>query len=172
MLRIWFRPRILRNVTNVDWSTKILGHATKMPIYIVSSLSDRACLYFSADSTQTATALGKLGHPDGELNLTRAAAKHNVIQMVRHLYMVYVQINPYPYLHRSRPWPHVHSTRSSTMRHPVRSSFFSCTSTRTGKLRRNSFSTRRSAGLRACSSLSMPLNLVAARRQVVSQPVL
>ncbi|KAI0724176.1 FMN-dependent dehydrogenase-domain-containing protein [Fomitopsis betulina] len=62
--RIWFRPRILRNVTNVDWSTKILGHATKMPIYI------------------TATALGKLGHPDGELNLTRAAAKHNVIQMI------------------------------------------------------------------------------------------
>jgi L-lactate dehydrogenase (cytochrome) len=33
--------------------------------------------------TQTATALGKLGHPDGELNLTRAAAKHGVIQMVR-----------------------------------------------------------------------------------------
>lgn len=32
---------------------------------------------------QTATALGKLGHPDGELNLTRAAAKHGVIQMVR-----------------------------------------------------------------------------------------
>lgn len=32
---------------------------------------------------QTATALGKLGHPDGELNLTRAAAKHDIIQMVR-----------------------------------------------------------------------------------------
>lgn len=31
---------------------------------------------------QTATALGKLGHPDGELNLTRAAAKYNIIQMV------------------------------------------------------------------------------------------
>ena len=31
---------------------------------------------------QTATALGKLGHPDGELNLTKAAAKHGVIQMV------------------------------------------------------------------------------------------
>ncbi|KAG6902768.1 hypothetical protein C0995_011916 [Termitomyces sp. Mi166 len=30
---------------------------------------------------QTATALGKLGHPDGELNLTRAAAKHGLIQM-------------------------------------------------------------------------------------------
>ncbi|KAG9221210.1 hypothetical protein CCMSSC00406_0007384 [Pleurotus cornucopiae] len=62
--RIWFRPRILRNVTKVDWSTKILGHKTSMPVYI------------------TATALGKLGHPDGELNLTRAAAKHGVIQMV------------------------------------------------------------------------------------------
>jgi hypothetical protein len=32
---------------------------------------------------QTATALGKLGHRDGELNLTRAAAKHGIIQMVR-----------------------------------------------------------------------------------------
>ncbi|KIP11351.1 hypothetical protein PHLGIDRAFT_124991 [Phlebiopsis gigantea 11061_1 CR5-6] len=62
--RIWFRPRILRNVTNVDWSTKILGIPTKLPIYI------------------TATALGKLGHPDGELNLTRAAAKYGVVQMI------------------------------------------------------------------------------------------
>ncbi|OSX61567.1 hypothetical protein POSPLADRAFT_1181658 [Postia placenta MAD-698-R-SB12] len=62
--RVWFRPRILRNVTHVDWSTKILGLPSKMPVYI------------------TATALGKLGHPDGELNLTRAAAKHGVIQMI------------------------------------------------------------------------------------------
>ncbi|KAF8829255.1 hypothetical protein HHX47_DHR3000950 [Lentinula edodes] len=31
---------------------------------------------------ESATALGKLGHPDGELNLTRAAGKHGVIQMV------------------------------------------------------------------------------------------
>ncbi|KAI0919049.1 hypothetical protein AcV5_002064 [Taiwanofungus camphoratus] len=62
--RIWFRPRILRDVSHLDWSTKILGHYSSMPIYI------------------TATALGKLGHPDGELNLTRAAAKHNVIQMI------------------------------------------------------------------------------------------
>ncbi|EIM85014.1 uncharacterized protein STEHIDRAFT_81830 [Stereum hirsutum FP-91666 SS1] len=62
--RIWFRPRILRDMTSVDWSTTILGHKSSMPIYI------------------TATALGKLGHPDGELNLTRAAAKHGVIQMI------------------------------------------------------------------------------------------
>ncbi|KAH9955030.1 FMN-dependent dehydrogenase-domain-containing protein [Russula dissimulans] len=62
--RIWFRPRVLRDVTNVDWSTTILGHPSKIPIYI------------------TATALGKLGHPDGELNLTRAAARHGIIQMI------------------------------------------------------------------------------------------
>ncbi|KAJ6583797.1 FMN-dependent dehydrogenase-domain-containing protein [Mycena sp. CBHHK59/15] len=62
--RIWFRPRILRDVTSVDWSTKILGHKSSMPVYI------------------SATALGKLGHPDGEINLTRAAAKHGVIQMI------------------------------------------------------------------------------------------
>uniref|UniRef100_A0A0W0GCF0 L-lactate dehydrogenase (cytochrome) n=1 Tax=Moniliophthora roreri TaxID=221103 RepID=A0A0W0GCF0_MONRR len=62
--RIWFRPRILRDVTNVDWSTTILGHKSSLPVYI------------------SATALGKLGHPDGELNLTRAAGKHGVIQMI------------------------------------------------------------------------------------------
>lgn len=41
---------------------------------------------------QTATALGKLGHPDGELNLTKAAAKHGVIQMVccRHVFLVFL----------------------------------------------------------------------------------
>ena len=32
--------------------------------------------------TTLATALGKLGHPDGEINLTKGAAKHDVIQMV------------------------------------------------------------------------------------------
>ncbi|KAM6502562.1 FMN-dependent dehydrogenase domain containing protein [Amanita muscaria] len=62
--RVWFRPRVLRDVSQVDWSTTILGQKSSMPLYI------------------TATALGKLGHPDGELNLTRAAAKHGVIQMI------------------------------------------------------------------------------------------
>ncbi|KAJ7639200.1 FMN-dependent dehydrogenase-domain-containing protein [Roridomyces roridus] len=62
--RVWFRPRVLRDVTNVDWSTTILGQKSTMPVYV------------------SATALGKLGHPDGELNLTRAAAKAGVIQMI------------------------------------------------------------------------------------------
>ncbi|KAK8864640.1 hypothetical protein IAR55_001890 [Kwoniella newhampshirensis] len=62
--RVWFRPRILRNVGAVDYSTSILGFKTSMPVYI------------------TATALGKLGHPEGEVCLTRAAATHNIIQMI------------------------------------------------------------------------------------------
>ncbi|KAG8797942.1 hypothetical protein FRC17_007601, partial [Serendipita sp. 399] len=62
--RIWFRPRVMRDVSKVDWSTTILGHKTSMPVYI------------------TATALGKLGHPEGEVLLTRAAAKHGIIQMI------------------------------------------------------------------------------------------
>lgn len=62
--RIWFRPRVLRNVKDVDCSTQLLGYPSSLPVYI------------------TATALGRLGHPDGELNLTRAAARTGVIQMV------------------------------------------------------------------------------------------
>jgi hypothetical protein len=34
--RIWFRPRVLRNVKQVDYSTSILGTKTSMPVYIVS----------------------------------------------------------------------------------------------------------------------------------------
>ncbi|GAA6032754.1 hypothetical protein JCM8097_000775 [Rhodosporidiobolus ruineniae] len=62
--RIWFRPRILRDVENVDFSCKVLGHKTSLPIYI------------------TATALGRLGHPDGEKNLTWAGAEQDIIQMI------------------------------------------------------------------------------------------
>lgn len=62
--KIWFRPRILVNVKNIDMSTTMLGTSCSIPFYV------------------TATALGKLGHPDGEALLTRAAAKHDVIQMI------------------------------------------------------------------------------------------
>lgn len=62
--RVWFRPRILRDVSNIDFNTSLLGQKSSMPIYI------------------TATALGKLGHPDGEKNLTVAAGKTGIIQMI------------------------------------------------------------------------------------------
>ncbi|KAM7206894.1 cytochrome b2, mitochondrial [Naviculisporaceae sp. PSN 640] len=62
--RIWFRPKVLVNVEKVDFSTTMLGTKVDIPFYV------------------TATALGKLGHVEGEVVLTRAAKKHNVIQMI------------------------------------------------------------------------------------------
>ncbi len=48
----------------VDISTTMLGTKVDVPFYV------------------SATALGKLGHPEGELVLTRGARKHNVVQMI------------------------------------------------------------------------------------------
>lgn len=62
--KIWFRPRILVDVENVDFTTKMLGTKCSIPFYV------------------TATALGKLGNPEGEVVLTRAAHDHDVIQMI------------------------------------------------------------------------------------------
>lgn len=62
--KIWFRPRVLVDVKNVDISTTMLGTKSSVPFYI------------------TATALGKLGHPEGEVVLTRGADKMDVIQMI------------------------------------------------------------------------------------------
>lgn len=62
--KVWFRPRILVDVEKVDFSTTMLGSKTSVPFYV------------------TATALGKLGHPEGEVVLTKAAHNHEVIQMI------------------------------------------------------------------------------------------
>jgi L-lactate dehydrogenase (cytochrome) len=62
--RIWFRPRVLVDVTTVDFRARLLGTPCSIPFYV------------------TATALGKLGHPEGEKCLTRAAHAHDVIQMI------------------------------------------------------------------------------------------
>ena len=62
--KIWFRPRVLVDVEKVDTACTMLGSPSALPFYV------------------TATALGKLGHPDGETVLTRAAARHGVIQMI------------------------------------------------------------------------------------------
>jgi len=62
--KIWFRPRVLVDVEHVDLSTTMLGTKCSIPFYV------------------TATALGKLGHPEGEVVLTKAAKQHDVIQMI------------------------------------------------------------------------------------------
>ena len=49
-----FRPRILHDVENIDLSTTMLGTKVDIPFYV------------------TATALGKLGHPEGEVSIPKA----------------------------------------------------------------------------------------------------
>ncbi|KAK9486220.1 FMN-dependent dehydrogenase-domain-containing protein [Lipomyces starkeyi] len=62
--RIWFRPKVLVDVSKIDLSTTMLGCPSSVPFYI------------------TATALGKLGNPEGEVVLTRAGYREKVIQMI------------------------------------------------------------------------------------------
>ncbi|KIK95385.1 hypothetical protein PAXRUDRAFT_827077 [Paxillus rubicundulus Ve08.2h10] len=62
--RFFFHPRVMRAVSGCDTSTTMLGHKTSIPVYISGS------------------ALARLGHPLGEINLTRGAYKTGIIQMV------------------------------------------------------------------------------------------
>jgi L-lactate dehydrogenase (cytochrome) len=62
--RIWFKPRVLVNVSQVDTTVSMFGTSVGLPVYI------------------TATALGRLGHPEGEVILTKAAGTRNIIQMM------------------------------------------------------------------------------------------
>lgn len=63
--RIFFKPRILVDVTNIDINTEILDHKLNVPFYV------------------SATALCGLGNPDsGELSITNGCGKLNVPQMI------------------------------------------------------------------------------------------
>ena len=43
--RIWFRPRVMRDVAKVDYSTSILGVKSSMPLYIVNIFRTVSTLY-------------------------------------------------------------------------------------------------------------------------------
>ncbi|KAK2749580.1 hypothetical protein FQN57_005802 [Myotisia sp. PD_48] len=60
--RIWFRPRVLRNVRVVDTKSKIMGCNVSMPLFVSPS------------------AMAKLVHPDGELAISRACAARGIVQ--------------------------------------------------------------------------------------------
>ncbi|KAL4758752.1 FMN-dependent alpha-hydroxy acid dehydrogenase [Aspergillus foveolatus] len=62
--KITLRPRILRNVSRVSLSRTVMGHRNSLPVFIAP------------------TARAKLGHPDGEVCLARAAARHNILYAV------------------------------------------------------------------------------------------
>lgn len=62
--RVWLKPRILVNVKHVDTTATLCGYTTKLPLYF------------------TATALGRLAHPDGEVAISEAAGDCGLIYML------------------------------------------------------------------------------------------
>ncbi|KAL2002373.1 hypothetical protein VTN02DRAFT_80 [Thermoascus thermophilus] len=60
--RIWFRPRVLRNVRSVDTRTKILGVDSSLPLFV------------------SPAAMAKLIHPDGECAIARACQSKGIMQ--------------------------------------------------------------------------------------------
>jgi L-lactate dehydrogenase (cytochrome) len=62
--RYYFRPRILHDVTNGDLSTTFMGIKSTLPIFI------------------SPAAMAKLGHPAGEVNLTKGAGECGIVQGV------------------------------------------------------------------------------------------
>lgn len=62
--RIWFRPRLLRNIRHIDTTTTMLGHKVNLPFFV------------------SPAAMARLAHPDGELALARGAEKYGIAQCV------------------------------------------------------------------------------------------
>lgn len=63
--RIWFRPRLLKNIRDIDTRTKILGQDVKLPFFV------------------SPAAMARLAHPDGEQALARGCEKFGIAQCVR-----------------------------------------------------------------------------------------
>ncbi|KAH6658749.1 FMN-dependent dehydrogenase-domain-containing protein [Truncatella angustata] len=62
--RYFFRPRVLRDTSSGSTETSFIGLSSSMPIFI------------------SPAAMAKLGHPNGEINLTKAAGEHGIIQVI------------------------------------------------------------------------------------------
>ncbi|CEL02637.1 Putative Catalytic activity: [Aspergillus calidoustus] len=62
--RIWFRPRVLRNVRSVDTKSKILGVDVSLPLFV------------------SPAAMAKLIHPEGERAIARACESRGIMQGV------------------------------------------------------------------------------------------
>ncbi|OJJ53152.1 hypothetical protein ASPSYDRAFT_94975 [Aspergillus sydowii CBS 593.65] len=60
--RIWFRPRVLRNVRSVDTKSKVLGVDLSMPLFV------------------SPAAMAKLIHQDGECAIARACESRGIMQ--------------------------------------------------------------------------------------------
>ncbi|TIB03312.1 hypothetical protein E3P96_01932 [Wallemia ichthyophaga] len=60
--RYWFRPRVLVDISSIDLSTVVMGAKSALPIFI------------------SPAAMARLGHPLGEINLTKGAAQTGIVQ--------------------------------------------------------------------------------------------
>ncbi|KAI4656644.1 uncharacterized protein J4E78_006534 [Alternaria triticimaculans] len=62
--RIWFRPRLLRNIRHVDTRTKMLGQSVELPFFV------------------SPAAMARLAHPEGERALARGCEGRGVAQCI------------------------------------------------------------------------------------------
>ncbi|KAF2215560.1 hypothetical protein CERZMDRAFT_34393 [Cercospora zeae-maydis SCOH1-5] len=62
--RVWFRPRVMRDVAQIDTSSTILGLPVRIPLFICPS------------------GLAKMIHPEGEKALARAAQSSGILEIV------------------------------------------------------------------------------------------
>lgn len=81
--RIWFRPRVMRDVAEVDTSSSVLGIPVRLPLFICP------------------TGLAKMIHPDGEKGLARAAKSTGILEIVsysprRFSYLTLSSCLPFP----------------------------------------------------------------------------
>lgn len=64
--RIWFRPRVMKDVAVVDTSSTVLNIPVKLPLFICP------------------TGLAKLINPEAEKGLARAAQSTGILEIVSH----------------------------------------------------------------------------------------
>ncbi|WOO77061.1 (S)-mandelate dehydrogenase, mitochondrial [Vanrija pseudolonga] len=64
--RVYFRPRTMRDVSNTDTSTTVLGVKSSIPVYI------------------SPTARNGMGHPEGEAAVARGAGEAGILQVLSH----------------------------------------------------------------------------------------
>lgn len=88
--RIWFRPRLLRDVTTVNTSSKISGIDSSLPFFIAPC------------------AMAKLGHNEGELGIARACYEKGIIQCV-----ISPHLHTIPAADSSHRFALMHHTRSN-----------------------------------------------------------
>ncbi|PSN60701.1 hypothetical protein BS50DRAFT_563326 [Corynespora cassiicola Philippines] len=62
--RIWFRPRLLRNIRDIDTRTRILGQNVNLPFFV------------------SPAAMAKLAHPEGEIALAKGCEKFGIAQCI------------------------------------------------------------------------------------------